>query len=400
MSKTKILTAIPLMTLLALLLISCSANKEPNKDKRLHVSTMELVKSNISSSIEISSKIQAASDITTPFRLADYVQKVNFAEGDRVQKGDIVIELQSKAQQSALEQAKISLDNAKRDHDRAQRLRRSGTYSDAQLEQSSSKLKAAEAQYETAKAMESYSRLPSPITGTINRIPLKEGDFASVGSVAFQVVDMSHLEAEIWVPERNINLIEMNSEASITRSNDPNAMPYKGVISSISLTSDPATNTYRVLVKIQPKPTLLIYDTSNNKELQASMLRPGNIVTVSLTTHTYNNIYAIPLSAVVPKGDTRFIYLTKDGDLKKIVPSLLGTVGDIAVIDNNIDDGYRLIIQGQRFIAETTKVLDVTTQRDAKPDNKGKGSENSTNKGKKKSSGNTTEDDAMKTKGS
>ncbi len=398
MSKAKILTAVPFMALLALLLVSCSSDKGPRADKRLHVATMELEKSNISSSIKLSSKIQAASDITTPFRLADYVQKVNFAEGDRVKKGDIVIELQSKAQQSALEQAKISLGNAKKDHDRAKRLRRSGTYSDAQLEQSSSKLKAAEAQYETAKAMESYSRLPSPITGTINRIPLKEGDFASVGGVAFQVVDMSSLEAEIWVPERNINLLEMNSEASIMRSNDPDAIPYKGKISSISLTPDPATNTYRVLVKIQPQPTLLIYDSSNpnNNAPQAAMLRPGNIVTVSITTHTYNNIYAIPLNAIVLKGDSKFIYLTKDGDLKKIVPSLLGTIGELAVIDNNIDDGYRLIIQGQTFISESTKVLDVTTQGDTNTDNKGKGSENSTNKGKKKGNSNTTEGDATK----
>lgn len=360
MSKT--LTSIPVLLVISLsiLMVACSSGPKDKAGKQLHVSTIELNKTDVFNSINLSAKVQAVSDISTPFRLADYVDKVNFAEGDTVEKGDIVIELRSKAQQSALEQADISLENAKKDFDRAKRLRRSGTYSDAQLEKFSSGLKAAEAQYENAKSMASYSRLPSPISGVVNRIPAKVGAYVNVGSLAFQVVDVNDLEVEVWVPEKSINTVDVGSNATVIRSNDPSALPYKGKVSSISLTPDPITNTYRVLVDVSSTPQGMDGEVVPRQAL----LRPGNIVSVEIVTHTYEDIYAVPLTSVVLKGGTRSIYLTKDGDVKKMLPNILDTIGDVAVLGNEFPEGYRLIVRGQRFITgSTTAVFDSATQQ-------------------------------------
>jgi len=126
-------------------------------------------------------------------RVSGYVEQVRFQSGQLVKKGDVLFVIDPRwyqadfdRRQAEFEQAKVRLENAKREADRSTQLLANKAISteesdarQARYQEAKAALLAAQAALETAKLDLQYTQIRAPIDGRISRAFLTEGNYVS-----------------------------------------------------------------------------------------------------------------------------------------------------------------------------------------------------------------------------
>ena len=207
-------------------------------------------------------------------RYMGFVKQVRVAEGDRVKKGDLLYEIDSKEIDSAkaqvelaIQQAQLSLQmylnqhaNALLNLQRNRRLKAKGIISKAQYEgiqlqerNLRDMVKIARKQVDQAQArlkevlnQYNYLKVKAPNDGVIVQKNINEGEMAMPGMPAMVLTDLSRLRIVTDVSENNLHFIKLGKKVhiqipSVNIDND-------GTISAIIPSSNPMTHTFKVKI--------------------------------------------------------------------------------------------------------------------------------------------------------
>lgn len=142
---------------------------------------------------EFTGRIEPVETVEVRPRVSGYIQEVKFKSGEMVKKGDVLFLIDPRWHQAEFdrryaeaEQAKVRLENAKREFDRAAQLLAnkaiSTEESDARqfkFQEAGAALLAAEAARDSARLDLEYTQVRSPIDGRVSRALLTEGNYVS-----------------------------------------------------------------------------------------------------------------------------------------------------------------------------------------------------------------------------
>ena len=164
------------------------------------------------------------------------------------------------------------------------------------------------------------SSIYSPIEGIVSYKGIKEGETAQVGKTAFVVMTNNNLEAEVYVPETDINKISVGNSAKATFDALPNETLYMTVIKI-----DPAQ---KIIDGVATYKTTLVFKKESNE------IKPGMTVDLEIIGKRKNNVLVIPWATVIRKDDKNFVYsLNKNGvGLKEIRTGIVGENGKVEVV--------------------------------------------------------------------
>lgn len=155
-------------------------------------------------------------------RVSGYLESVSFAEGQRIEKGETMFQIDSRLfdadvarAQAALEQAEAALKLAEQNSTRAEGLIKRNAISreevDIRLAESQSAaadLAAAKAGLQTAQLNRSYADIEAPITGIAGSYRVTPGNYVSGGNptsaVLTTIVPHSPIYCEFEVDERQV----------------------------------------------------------------------------------------------------------------------------------------------------------------------------------------------------
>jgi HlyD family secretion protein len=336
--KKKVLIAIAVLLVGAAVV---AANFYFRKDKGLPVTTEAIRARDLEAVVSASGKIQPKRLVNisadTPGRVVDLA--VN--EGDRIKKGQFLLQIDPKSLRSrveggnaSLQAAEASLDqmsqtvetgrvqveqaqqtlNRQRDLwrqqlttrealDRAENDLRSAQSAlherEKQVTAQASRIAQERAALESARYDLSKVRIESPIDGIVTRRNIQEGETAVIGTmnnpgtVLLTLADMSVIQAEVEVDETNIPNVQLGQRAKISIDAIPDRS-FKGHVTEIgnspiqptgpsaSATGTQATNFKVVVVLDEPVPEV----------------RPGFTCTADVTTATRKNVVSVPIPAV------------------------------------------------------------------------------------------------------
>jgi HlyD family secretion protein len=318
------------------------ANFYFKRDKGLTVTTEAIRARDLDAVVSASGKIQPKRLVNisadTPGRVVDLA--VN--EGDRIRKGQFLLQIDPKslrtrvdsnsaslrAAEQSLEQlrqgtetAKVQLQQAQQNLARQQDLWRQQLTTREALDKATNDVKAAEsavqerdkqlrpqesriaqerATLESARYDLSKVRIESPIEGIVTRRNIQEGETAIIGTmnnpgtVLLTLADMSIIQAEVEVDETNIPHVQLGQHAKITIDALPDRS-FAGHVAEIGNspiqtttgqgtqpTGTQATNFKVVVVVDEPVPEV----------------RPGFTCTADITTATRKNVVSVPIPAV------------------------------------------------------------------------------------------------------
>ena len=327
------------------------ANFKFKRTPGITVNTEAIKKRNLEAIVSASGKIQPKRSVNISADTMGRVTNLAVEEGDRVDKGQFLLQVDPRnlasafnqseaslaASRSQMEQlrvssesAKASLKQAQDNFNRQQQLWKGGLTTREALDAAESTLKmrqaeanAAERQIETqrlrvqqeqaslenAKYNLSKVRIESPIKGIVTRRNIEEGETVVIGTmnnagtVLLTIADMSVIEAEVEVDETDIPTVQFGQVAKITI----DAMPGKtftgkvteignSPIQTTGQTSTTQATNFKVVVTL-------------DKEIPD--VRPGFTCTAEITTATRANVVSVPIQATT----VREVVVDEKGDI-------------------------------------------------------------------------------------
>lgn len=346
---SKTIQILGLILFLTFSLASCSDSKKDS------VANQELVTVQVATSVlpknegyfSASGQIEAEQFANISTRMMGYVTKVYVKVGDKVRKGQALIDINNadmeakKAQtQAGIIQAQARFNTAKKDMDRFQVLFDQNSASQKELDDVKTQYDIAEAQLENARQMEnevkamlSYSNIKAPFNGVITSKSVKAGDMANPGQHLLSLEAPDNFVAKVMVPETNIPYVQQDDSVKVyVKSNQQNL---SGTVSEISTSSQNSGGQYLVKIKLDIPKEMRLYS--------------GMFVSADFpSSHTTNNQVLVPKIAIVSKGDLQGIYTVSTSNTAILRWLKLGrSVGDQVEVLSGLSEGEQYILSAE-----------------------------------------------------
>ncbi|MFH1161030.1 MAG: efflux RND transporter periplasmic adaptor subunit [bacterium] len=179
------------------------------------VSVEPLVKEPFSHYIEVQGKVDGNENIGVSPRTPGVVNRILVEDGDYVQKGQILAELDAQVLKQTLNELESQLAFATDLFDKQKTLWDQKIGSEVQYLTAKNNKESLENKIATVKDQLKMSNITSPIDGTVEEIPIKVGQMASPGSPAFRVVNFSKAKAVADVGEAYTAKIKTGDQVQV-----------------------------------------------------------------------------------------------------------------------------------------------------------------------------------------
>lgn len=305
MSKKKkiIIGSIVIIVIAAMVFV----NLTKSRGKTIEVTSEKVKQGDITQVVSGSGKVQPEVDVQISARISAEIIKLHVKEGDKVNKGKLLVELdreRSKAQfdqaKSNLKSAQANMKKAQADYTRVKDLFERKLTSQADLDAAEANLLLAESEIERSSALLKQAdddlaktRLISPMDGTVTQLLKEEGEIA-LGSqfqadVIMTVADLTRMEILTEIDENDVVLVELGDKATI----EIDAISDEKFTGRVSEIAHTATTRGRGTQEEVTNFEVKIAVRSDVKKL-----RPGMSATVDIETETHSDVLHIPIQCV------------------------------------------------------------------------------------------------------
>jgi RND family efflux transporter MFP subunit len=264
-------------------------------------------------------------------------------EGDRLNKGDIIIQLDTELIEKNIAEVQTNLDLAKDVFQRQERLWEKNIGSEMQFLEAKNRKEQLENSLATLREQKNKALVRAPFTGVLDKIVPKVGEMANPAMPVARVVNLEEVYLTADVSERYMGRIDVGDSVRVTFSDIDTV---KTVISRIGNYIDPANRSFEITVQVPNK---------------GKKLKPNMLAEVKINDYTLESALTIPSSIV--QQDTRgnkFVYVAKDSSNeegtiveKKVVEPGKYYEGNMVVLsglsagDEVLDKGSRKVVDGQ-----------------------------------------------------
>lgn len=245
--------------------------------------------------------------------------------------------------------AKADLNSAQ---ERLDMLREGATKEDRQALQA--QVNQAKAALDLATIRLSYTRIASPINGTVSERFFDPGDLAVPTKTLVTIVQMDTVKVIVYFPENQIRFMVPALQARLTVAAYPDQV-FSGTIDKVSPTLNPATRMFSSEIRVL-----------NEKRL----LRPGMFATVTLSVDLHPNALLVPKEAVLYReqylenstnsetkiSQLNYVFVVDEGKAHMRKVSLGHESGRMVEVCEGVNKGDQVVIRGLHQIADGDKV--------------------------------------------
>jgi membrane fusion protein, multidrug efflux system len=310
--------------------------------------------------------------VTVKSRVDGELMKVDFNEGDLVQKGQTILEIDPRPYQAALDLAQATLahdqallDNAKLDLSRYQKLVETDAIPKQQLDtqvalvaQYEATIKQDQANIDNAKLNVTYSKIIAPITGVVGLRLVDPGNIVHAADAGGMIVitQLQPISVYFTVPEDNVPQVtqKLRAGAHLTAeayNRDNSKKLATGELWTLDNQIDPTTGTSKLKA---------VFDNKDNA------LFPQQFVNIRLLVDTLPNQLTVPNVAVQDGQQGQYVYVVdsdttdKFGQDMGIVHLKTVQVGvtteTVSQILSGLKDGDRVVVDGTDRLEEGATV--------------------------------------------
>lgn len=220
------------------------------------------------SSIIITGNISANREVVLSTRIMGRITNVHAEEGDRVELGQVIIELDDreyqarlKIAQAARERAEAELAQRQRTRKRLQELTENNAMSqDAmdeavyRLEVAQANMKSAQAEIESIRSTLSETQIKVPFDAIVIKKIAEEGLVTQPGQALYEIQDQSRLKFRARVKERDLARIKVDDKAQLTIS-AMRSEPLEAKVTKVIPSGD-SRHTFMVEMSVPDSPDL------------------------------------------------------------------------------------------------------------------------------------------------
>lgn len=293
----------------AAMLLSCSDAKTQNNTSTTAVNVIVETASQPEGKgfFRASGQIEAGHFANISTRMMGYVSKVYVKVGDKVRKGQALIDINNtdmearRAQtQAGINQAKARFLTAEKDYQRFKTLLEQKSASQKEFDDIKTQYDIAKAQVESAEQMQkeidamlSYTNIKAPFNGIITSTSVKIGDMAKPGQYLLSLEAPGDFVATAMLSEKDIPFVNKNDSVKVYVKS--NGVTINGTVSEISTSSYNTGGQYLVKIKLNIP--------------EGTKLYSGMFISAAFQSNTgLSSQVLIPKDVIITKGDLQGIY--------------------------------------------------------------------------------------------
>lgn len=286
--------------------------------------------------------------------VAGRVAEIAFKEGQRVEKGQTLIRLDSSVQRAELDQAKANLSLNQSKFDRAVDLQKKGFISSQAREEAENNFRVSQASVELFAARLAKLELRAPFSGLAGLRHVSIGDYVKDGQDLVNIEEIDPLKVDFRVPEIYLKQVAVGQTLQIGLDAFPN-QSYSGQVLAINPLVD--TNGRSLVIRAQVRNS-------------GSQMRPGMFARVRLLIGGVQDSLVIPEQALVPVGDDLYVFKVVDGKVQRTKIDIGQRRDAMVEVVKGLSKGDTVVTAGLQKIREgaAVKVTMVPdqTRREAK----------------------------------
>lgn len=288
------------------------------------------------------------------------ILKLGFADGQRVKRGQALVQLDDALQQAQLQQAQAQASIARTSLQRNRELVAQNFVSQSVVDQAQANLEVAEAQVSLAQAQLQRMKVTAPFDGIVGIRNVNVGDYVKDGADLVQVEDLSSVWVDFRLPERYMAQLKPGQGVSVNL----DALPGKGYTARVEAVDSQLDASGR---------SLLVRAKLANA---AGELRSGMFARTRIVFSVREEAIMVPEEALVPQGNQQFLIKVVDGPgnakLSHRMQARIGArqAGRVEVLEG-LKAGDVLVVAGQarlmRGEAQPVRVVQLGDRPGAAP---------------------------------
>ena len=273
--------------------------------------------------------------VTVRPEVSGRIASLGFTEGQRVQRGQVLVQLDDTLQQAQLRQAQAQESLTRSQWQRNRDLAAQNFVSQNAVDQSAAALEVAQAQVALAQAQLARMRIQAPFDGVagVRRVDL--GDYVKDGADLVDVEDLSQVWVDYRLPERYLARVKAGQAVEVTL----DAMAGKTLSGRVEVLDSQVDANGRAL---------LVRAKLDNRD---GMLKPGMFARTRTVFGVRDNALVVPEEALVPQGGKQFLIKVVNGEKgpvsQRIEAQLGARLPGLVEILEGVGEGDTVVVAGQ-----------------------------------------------------
>ena len=260
---------------------------------------------------------------------AGEIIRINFTADQQVTGGAVLLELDSEAEQLAVDLARIRLDDSRRTFERLRRLKSSGAVANSTHDDAQSALKATRIELKRAEVNLADRHVVAPFSGRIGLTELDVGDRVDTDSAIASLDQREALLVRFEVPEALLGRIGKGDKVRVTPWSDRTIVA-EGSVFDVGSRVNEQTRTFLVRARI-----------ANPNDA----LRPG--MSFRVASDVIGQAYPmVPEIAVQWGGGGSFLWLIRDGKAHHVEATIVQRQEADILVDAAILPGDLVVVEG------------------------------------------------------
>lgn len=324
-----------------------SEDAETSQDfvRMINVEVEPISKQRFTEEIRLTSVATANQDVLLEAEESGTIRALYVDRGDRVREGDPIAKIDDRILAAQVAQARAAAELAQQTWERRKRL-----WEEDRVGSEIAYLEAKFAAEQAAAALDALEQrlanttVRAPFGGVFDERHVDIGTGVSPGETIGRVVDLDPIKVVAGVPERYASDVRVGTPAELGfKALD--GRRYTSRVAYVSATVDPGSRTFGIEIEI---------------ENAGGEIKPQMVADLSVTRRDLEDVIVVPQDALVRVEDGYVVYVVVERGGEQVAEVRDVVVGasrrNLVVIDEGVSEGERLIVTGQRSVADGDRV--------------------------------------------
>ena len=288
--------------------------------------------------IEVQGTAESKENVMISSEMAGTITGVLIRDGDKVSKGQVLVQIDDVVLRNNIEELETSLELAAIIFERQKNLWDQKIGSEIQYLQAKNQKESLEKKLTTLTSQVEKTLVKAPISGTVDEVFAKTGEMGVPGEPMVRIVNLENIYLKADVSETYVASFKMGDNVRI---NFPSlGVKTEGYISAIGQFINPQNRTFKVEAVLK------------NKDV---VLKPNMLALISFRDLAIENAIMIPTKYIQISRDEDYVFVVNIRDGKKVAKKVTIEMGESfqgkTVVRSGLSERDELVAEGSKYVA-------------------------------------------------